>query len=283
MKARNPNTGEFQRIKVRAYDNLPIGTEVDFEGDTIPIGWEEVETEDNAVVLYENTTGTTGNVTLNDDVDNYEYIEIFGQEIGGRDVYTKVSRNNTFVGQRFILSGQLVVSNNTNAFVRSAVYSISDNTTIKVADTDYSAQFSFATSGSITYNAGPAIRLYKVIGYKHLPNQIISKNYDTEETQITELLNGASINTGWNCKVTRTGNICHLELGVIPNTTSAVTIYTLPEQYRPSVQSPLPYGSLYRSGVGAGTLINIQANGNVNITVPSNETGTWTINATWCL
>lgn len=43
MKYRDPNTGELKDIYVKAADTLPIGTIVDFDGDTVPDGWETVD------------------------------------------------------------------------------------------------------------------------------------------------------------------------------------------------------------------------------------------------
>ena len=40
MKYRDPVTGEFKDITVKASDTLPIGTIVDYDGTTVPSGWE---------------------------------------------------------------------------------------------------------------------------------------------------------------------------------------------------------------------------------------------------
>lgn len=42
MKARNPSTGTLETVYVKALDSMPVGTIVDYDGDTIPTGWEEV-------------------------------------------------------------------------------------------------------------------------------------------------------------------------------------------------------------------------------------------------
>lgn len=44
MKARNPNTGIEKTIYVKALDTMPVGAEIDFDGDItdIPAGWEAV-------------------------------------------------------------------------------------------------------------------------------------------------------------------------------------------------------------------------------------------------
>lgn len=47
MKYRNPKTGEFKDLLVKVTDTLPVGSIVEYEGETIPEGWEKVE--DNLV------------------------------------------------------------------------------------------------------------------------------------------------------------------------------------------------------------------------------------------
>lgn len=42
MKYKDPVTGEMKTLSVKAADTLPIGTIVDYDGDTVPDGWEEV-------------------------------------------------------------------------------------------------------------------------------------------------------------------------------------------------------------------------------------------------
>ena len=43
MKYRDPKTGEIKSISVKASDTLPIGSVVEFEGETIPEGWEAAD------------------------------------------------------------------------------------------------------------------------------------------------------------------------------------------------------------------------------------------------
>lgn len=71
------DNGQFKPIYVKALDSMPVGTEVDFDGQAsdIPVGWEQVE---NEVVLYNNVNGTTGNVSLNDSIANYSRFKIYG-------------------------------------------------------------------------------------------------------------------------------------------------------------------------------------------------------------
>lgn len=55
-------------------DTLPIGSVIEYAGDTVPTNWELVEDE---VILYESTSGTTGNVPLSKTSTNFKYIKIF--------------------------------------------------------------------------------------------------------------------------------------------------------------------------------------------------------------
>ena len=43
MKYRDPQTGEFKDITVKVADTLPVGTIVEYDGTTVPNGWEQIE------------------------------------------------------------------------------------------------------------------------------------------------------------------------------------------------------------------------------------------------
>lgn len=45
MKVKNPSTGNFEEVYVKALDSLPVGAEIDFTGSAsdIPVGWEQVD------------------------------------------------------------------------------------------------------------------------------------------------------------------------------------------------------------------------------------------------
>lgn len=47
MKYRDPDTKELKDIYCKTYDTVPIDTIVDFEGDTIPEGWEEISSSED--------------------------------------------------------------------------------------------------------------------------------------------------------------------------------------------------------------------------------------------
>lgn len=80
MKAIDSVTGQFKEVYVKALDSLPVGSEIDFDGDTsdIPAGWEQVG--DNPKLLWTNPNPSTAissdtTITLNSsDYDVLEFI-----------------------------------------------------------------------------------------------------------------------------------------------------------------------------------------------------------------
>ena len=157
------DNGQWKEIYIKALDSMPVGTEVDFDGQTsdIPVGWEQVN---NKVVLYENPNGTNTNVTVSDDLYNYDYVDI---------VYGKTSKKSIYVAR-------IVVPKNIND------YSFSLNRTGSLANmnlileyTDYSYANKVITPTTyyeveIKNNQTSAITSYngnyifKVIGYKEV-------------------------------------------------------------------------------------------------------------------
>lgn len=58
MKYRDPTTGDFKTIKIRATDELPVGSEIDVDDNTeIPVGWEETD-DFNSYSTTEKKIGT---------------------------------------------------------------------------------------------------------------------------------------------------------------------------------------------------------------------------------
>lgn len=52
MKYKDPVTGEWKEIYSKTADTLPVGTVVEFEGEEVPAGWEEVIEEKSLVGRY---------------------------------------------------------------------------------------------------------------------------------------------------------------------------------------------------------------------------------------
>lgn len=67
MKARDPDTGNFKKIYVKALDSLPVGAEIDIDDNSdIPVGWEETTAPEN--ILMENGLIKMSDFTTNSNV-----------------------------------------------------------------------------------------------------------------------------------------------------------------------------------------------------------------------
>lgn len=64
MKYRDPQTGEFKDITVKVADTLPVGTIVDYDGATVPNGWELVDGSGTYKKIKKTATitATNGNI-----------------------------------------------------------------------------------------------------------------------------------------------------------------------------------------------------------------------------
>lgn len=91
MKYRD-SEGNLQEIYLPPTgDTLPIGSVVDYDGDTVPANWELAE---DKVVLYESETGTTGDVTLSETSANFRYLEIYFHSDASNYASVKVDEPN---------------------------------------------------------------------------------------------------------------------------------------------------------------------------------------------
>ncbi len=59
MKALNPNTGNLEKVYVKALDSMPVGAEIDFDGQSsdIPVGWEQVANTTPQIVYSKTLQG----------------------------------------------------------------------------------------------------------------------------------------------------------------------------------------------------------------------------------
>lgn len=78
MKVKNPSTGNFEEVYVKALDSLPVGSEIDFTGSAsdIPVGWEQVR-EKGVIDTLLNETTTADTYTI-PDIENYDFIVVVG-------------------------------------------------------------------------------------------------------------------------------------------------------------------------------------------------------------
>lgn len=72
------DNGTYKDIYAKAFDTLPVGAEVDYDGQTVPDGWTQID--DNPKVLWQNSDVTQSfsaqDITLSDNISNYRYYEI---------------------------------------------------------------------------------------------------------------------------------------------------------------------------------------------------------------
>lgn len=124
-----------------------------------------VENAINGVVLYDNNGNNYREIPLNDNVDNYNYLEVFGHEVGGRKIYNKIAKQETFINKSFNIFALVFDSSDTFFWTRSAVYTIQSNKLVPTR----SKYATITTAGQINiYNEsnGGSISVDKVVGYK---------------------------------------------------------------------------------------------------------------------
>ena len=114
------------------------------------------------VVLYSDSTGTSGNVALSDSVSNYSYLEIFAYESqNSSEIYNKYDVNE---GRDLNLSAVTILQNGNLARLESQTYIVSGNTlTVKSGTTGHVNIF---TKTINEQNATGDIRICKVLGIK---------------------------------------------------------------------------------------------------------------------
>ena len=105
MKFKDPKTGEYKDLYFKTGDTLPVGTIVEYDGDEVPPGYEEVPGVVASVVVSP-TEPTTGEKVWIDDVnkkiyiknDNDEYEEFYNEEEVNKQVYsTEEQRIGTWI------------------------------------------------------------------------------------------------------------------------------------------------------------------------------------------
>lgn len=139
-------------------DTLPIGAIVEFDGDTVPEGYEAVE--DKVVTLYENSSGSNGTITLSETSANFKELEIFFRNNDNVYNSVKVSSPN---GKAVHLAANTTTSG--MSYHKEKTISIT-GTTIQTRYTNGYIEYSISSGGVSYTGANNYIYIIKVIGYR---------------------------------------------------------------------------------------------------------------------
>lgn len=103
MKYKDPTTGQLKELSLKAADTLPIGTIVDYDGQDVPEGWEQVpEYKANPYIIKEQTeniihytnTSSWSCIPLTTDVKTYGDFSSWSFPTGGTNINRIVVGNN---------------------------------------------------------------------------------------------------------------------------------------------------------------------------------------------
>lgn len=144
----NPKEGDFwidTSANGETYgDTLPIGAMVEYNGTTVPQGYEKVE--DKVVTLYENSNGTTATFSTSENPNNYDYVDIIS-DLGTSRLYKYKDRLTIST----VLYSDTVYYNSFRIIRTTSGFTIDNNKNWY--------------GNTVTENAN---KIYKVIGYKEV-------------------------------------------------------------------------------------------------------------------
>ena len=110
-------------------------------------------------ILYENTSGTTGTVTLSDSSSNYKYLEIFYRS--NDDLYGSIKVSNPN-GKNIVIVSAIPHNNSNNCYLKSTSLNINSN---KITVNSYS-EVALKSNGELTVDTDKnCIYITKVLGY----------------------------------------------------------------------------------------------------------------------
>lgn len=144
----NPKDGDFwidTSANGETYgDTLPIGAMVEYNGTTVPQGYEKVE--DMVKTLYENSNGTTATFSTSENPNNYDYVDIIS-DLGTSRLYKYKDRLTIST----VLYSDIVYYNSFRIIRTTSGFTIDNNKNWY--------------GNTVTENAN---KIYKVIGYKEV-------------------------------------------------------------------------------------------------------------------
>ena len=114
-------------------------------------------------ILYNNSEGSNGTITLSDDINNYNYIEIYYKSNDNYYGYKKVIAQNCEVD---LVSFQPNMSNTTDYYMKMRCITINNNSISTKVDNNigYYKEINHTISGQTTFGNN-SMYITKVIGY----------------------------------------------------------------------------------------------------------------------
>lgn len=155
MKARD-SKGELKELVIKANDSIPAGSVIDFEGDVVPEGYEQVE--DNKIILYENQDGNNGyEIELLDTVEKCVEVEIYGIGDNNIRIYKKILNPNQAT---FEMSSEVMYEG--TEYINKALCAFINNKFYKYQDREYKIDVTSANVRNV--NAYNWLKIVKIVG-----------------------------------------------------------------------------------------------------------------------
>lgn len=158
---KDSNTGNWVRETAMPIgDTLPIGSEVDYDGATVPYGWEQID--DNPKVLWTNSSPTSSfaaqDITVNN-LGNYDFYEVIF--ITYADSSSQLSTRN------FISTGRIPKGYRTRLMWFDEKLRYRNITNVTDSILGFSNGGVYDTYGSSSATSSNAICIpYQILGYK---------------------------------------------------------------------------------------------------------------------
>jgi hypothetical protein len=155
MKVRN-SKGELKELVIKANDSIPAGSVIDFEGDVVPEGYEQVE--DNKIILYENQDGNNGyEIELLDTVEKCVEVEIYGIGDNNIRIYQKILNPNQAT---FEMSSEVMYEG--TEYINKALCAFINNKFYKYQDREYKIDVTSANVRNVTTSNW--LKIVKIVG-----------------------------------------------------------------------------------------------------------------------
>ena len=155
MKVKN-SKGELKELVIKANDSIPAGSVIEFDGDVVPEGYEQVE--DNKIILYENQDGNNGyEIELLDTVEKCVEVEIYGIGDNNIRIYKKILNPNQAT---FEMSSEVMYEG--TEYINKALCAFINNKFYKYQDREYKIDVTSANVRNVTTSNW--LKIVKIVG-----------------------------------------------------------------------------------------------------------------------